>query len=297
MKLTGGGILMLDCSKWRERLHGLYLKETTKEYKFIGDNELRESMSGFREDVKNNGLNLYRYSCADYWNIRNLETGTLHLSPVGWMNDAFEGISNSDYNALNIKEKGYLSEIVYIKSFSESFNDQLMWAHYAYKSSGICVEYDLSLLPDSSPIWDWIFPVVYDDNNYLDAKYKYIVEALKRLREAELTDDSFDDEFWLQDTISHFLRKGEAWNYEREWRVLIPRLNMSSRGTEQPIFENGIVPFDCISGILCGTRTDKDIEKHIHEIAERIEDRANRHVSVDRLKMCFDKNKLILRKP
>ena len=36
---------------------------------------------------------LFRFSNVDYYNIRGLETQSLFLSPIGTMNDVFEGLS------------------------------------------------------------------------------------------------------------------------------------------------------------------------------------------------------------
>ena len=38
---------------------------------------------------------LYRYMPPDYFNIRNIETQTIHLSCNGVMNDVFEGLPKS----------------------------------------------------------------------------------------------------------------------------------------------------------------------------------------------------------
>lgn len=106
---------------------------------------------------------LFRYSPADYYNIRGLETESLFLSHVGGLNDIFEGISCTvDDSAL--KQIDDMSDIAFIKSFSEDKNNLLMWAHYASNYSGMCVEYDFSKLSDE--ILYHLFPVYYSERRF-----------------------------------------------------------------------------------------------------------------------------------
>ena len=59
---------------------------------------------------------LFRYSSADYYNIRALETQSLYLTPSGNMNDVFEGLSCeiSDEVIDGIEN---ISDIAFLKSF------------------------------------------------------------------------------------------------------------------------------------------------------------------------------------
>ena len=86
---------------------------------------------------------LFRYSAADYYNIRGLETQNLFLSPLGNMNDVFEGLS-CEINDDVIDGIEDIRDIAFLKSFSEEKSSLLMWAHYADNYSGMCVEYDFS---------------------------------------------------------------------------------------------------------------------------------------------------------
>lgn len=44
---------------------------------------------------------LFRYMPAEYFNIRNIETQTLHLSTNGVMNDVYEGVPDTDEEISN----------------------------------------------------------------------------------------------------------------------------------------------------------------------------------------------------
>ena len=88
---------------------------------------------------------LYRYSKADYYNIHSLETKTLSLSPIGEMNDIFEGLAY-EINPENIGAEKRLKDIAYIKSFSEKHDDLRMWGIYADNYSGMCVKYNIRKL-------------------------------------------------------------------------------------------------------------------------------------------------------
>ena len=86
---------------------------------------------------------LYRYSKADYYNIRNIETQRIHLSPNGILNDAYEGFANPYSVEDGFLDNPYLEDMAYMSCFSEDNDNLLMWAHYGDNHRGICVEYDI----------------------------------------------------------------------------------------------------------------------------------------------------------
>ena len=102
----------------------------------IYDYELVDFIENMVLNNKNEIPPLFRYSPADYNNIRNLETERLFLSSLGGMNDIFEGIScEVDDSVLETIDD--FSDIAFLKSFSEEKNNLLMWAHYAEDYSGM----------------------------------------------------------------------------------------------------------------------------------------------------------------
>lgn len=117
-------------------------------------------------------------------------------------------IIKSEYKKMEIKKYkiGWdkVKETVSIACFSEKYDINPMWAHYADNHKGICVEYNFW---EDKLLRDICFPVYYVDkayNNYICLKILKEFKAKNRL-------------------ISQlFLKKGKYWNYEKEWRIVIP---------------------------------------------------------------------------
>ena len=117
-------------------------------------------------------------------------------------------IIKSEYKKMEIKKykigwdkvKGTVS----IACFSEKYDINPMWAHYADNHKGVCIEYNFW---EDKLLRDICFPVYYVDkayNNYICLKILKEFKAKNRL-------------------ISQlFLKKGKYWNYEKEWRIVIP---------------------------------------------------------------------------
>lgn len=89
------------------------------------------------------------------------------------------------------------------------FKDTLMWSHYADSHKGFCVEYDFSRNCDSTQN-DLPMPVVYSDSRP-QIPWK---EALHRSVENTASATA--------DLVLGVLTKDKRWEYENEWRFLIP---------------------------------------------------------------------------
>ena len=255
--------------KMREKIQTLF-DEAEKEIESdcIYDDWLGDFSQDLCCSIKDN-FKLYRYSHSDYWNIRNIEKNQLKLSPAGDMNDFFEGVSSSDISRLKSYEIEDLNDIAYMKCFSENPDILLMWSHYANKGAGICVEYDLSLLKKDEAVLQNIYPVVYTDSRRFNVNYKYIAQDSYELSTALRNCDYPADTSWLDNIKFLFLNKYIGWSYEKEWRLLVTKKQMFDTGEEKQIFTDRIVPFNCITGIYFGVRTESGIKEHLIEIAKR----------------------------
>ena len=117
-------------------------------------------------------------------------------------------IIKSEYKKMEIKKYkiGWdkVKETVSIACFSEKYDINPMWAHYADNHKGVCIEYNFW---EDKLLRDICFPVYYVDkayNNYICLKILKEFKAKNRL-------------------ISQlYLKKGKYWNYEKEWRIVIP---------------------------------------------------------------------------
>lgn len=90
--------------------------------------------------------------------------------------------------------------------FSTSKNNTLMWAHYGRMNSGFCVEYDTSKIIEDVQNEKYCFiPVIYSEKMYRDDPYPLSDETLSLL--------------W---NLPQFMYKKKDWEYEQEWRLIIP---------------------------------------------------------------------------
>lgn len=257
-------------------------KICTSQNNFIFDSELAEYAENTIIKSKEYLPKLYRYSPADYYNIRGLETRTIYLSQIGKMNDVFEGLSGIT-NKETTSNSSEWSDIAFLKSFSELSNDLRMWSAYADNFSGMCVEYDVSKLPDNILIH--LFPIIYSDSrstkNSMPFSWKELVQMKKDLVEQNEPEIDF-----LKDIMGLFISKSIDWKYEKEWRLIFTYLqgtctlqNVKDAGFEShSIFynnsfnvENPIIDFDCATKIYIGPKTEKVKKEHLKEIGKKLE--------------------------
>lgn len=184
---------------------------------------------------------LYRYSPANYWNIRSLEQQKLVLRPASEMNDIFEGDVVTSLPFADMSEKiESFQKGIYLKSLSEKRLDLRMFAHYGDDFKGMCVKYDFTHCIRSQ-IKD-LFPVVYAKDPFESVK----PESLKTNR-------------------FFFLRKAKAWKYESEWRFIRLVEGEAEQKQEQSVDVRG-----CIKTIYLGPQMEDAKKEHIKEIAKKI---------------------------
>lgn len=241
--------------------------------KEVYDNEL-VTFSKSLIQHKENLPRLFRYSSADYWNIRNLEKQQLKLSESGVMNDIFEGFSCVTDDK-TLKQINDFHDAAYIKAFSEEKDNLLMWAHYGDNYSGMCVEYDFSNLDEE--ILYHLFPVYYSKEKILEGSLNYLLKELYALKLADLNRSSIDETDFLKDYMAYFLIKPIEWEYEKEWRILVtyPQLTCSAEeiGAEDDAelfsVKNTIFAVkDCIKSVYLGARMEDSKKDHIKEICK-----------------------------
>ena len=237
----------------------------------VYDLDLLDYSNEFLLKEKNSIPRLFRYSLADYYNIRALETETLFLSPIGNMNDVFEGLS-CEIDDIVIDKLEDLQDIAYLKSFSEEKNNLLMWAHYAKDYTGMCVEYDLSKL--SEDILCHLYPIYYSKTRSTNRNLDRAIEEhidLKRMNNDNCYPNDCD---FIKDILSLFLTKSDAWSYEKEWRIIATHSQIyntaEDMGDDQTslyaINSQNISVKSCIKGVYLGARMKKNIKEHIKEI-------------------------------
>ncbi len=257
---------------FRERLKDLINRNRES----IFDFELREFSDWIIEN-RRNIPKLYRYVPANYYSIRGLETQTIYLSEIGKMNDIFEGLSGH-IDAKTQADFTGLSDLVYIKSFAESFDNMLLWGTYADNFSGLCIEYDLRDMSSHPGYYAHLFPVVYQQERY--ATNHCLHFAITELSEMKKNPDSCDLEF-LRDIISMFLIKSNHWMHEEEWRLIVPYVYMHLEWSEGGVFEDNEDPrlysisdqtidFPYASAVYMGPLIQPMQKHHIVQICKKL---------------------------
>lgn len=238
---------------------------------------------GLKVAIKeNDSFKLYRYMPPNYFNIRNIEAQTLHLSPNGVLNDVFEGMTETTDEIPHYKYEK-LKDLAYMCCMTEKPDNILMWSHYAQKHEGVCVEYDLKLLGNEPfHILDHIFPVVYKDNRQYKRNFESLIKSLDELRESIVKQYEYEGEEALDDVLPLFLTKGKIWEYEKEWRIIYTKKQMYDINEEELYGCN--LRFRCISAVYLGYRIHPEIRRNILEICERI--------STDRKKVSVYQSKI-----
>ncbi len=150
---------------------------------------------------------LYRYRSMKNFNdeIDAIERSYLYCSARMDLNDPMEGRfsssrqlrSNSGYRAIRNSIVSRKDETG-ICSFSEVYDHEVMWAHYADKFSGVCVAYNLSRLLKNLP------------GNVTFVRL-YYSESVPTIRAASKQPHEL-----ARMVLSY---KNYRWLYEREWRM------------------------------------------------------------------------------
>jgi hypothetical protein len=155
---------------------------------------------------------LYRYCRLDRPNgldheISAIQQHYIHTSTYKGMNDPMEGfyepsgrLKQEPQWRETYREILNAKRAVGIACFSETFDNALMWAHYADNYRGICIAYSAVKLRDLLPDSARLVRVSYADAPIYLSKY-----------------DKDDVIAAAQKILS---QKRYNWAYEREWRVL-----------------------------------------------------------------------------
>lgn len=226
-------------------------------------------ISDIRDTINDSeNFKLYRYVPPEYFNIRNIETQTIHLSPNGVLNDIYEGLMG-DNERFDYKEFQELNDLAYMTCLTETNDNLLMWSHYAKGHTGICIEYDLKRLKnDPYKILNHIYPVIYDNDILIKRNIPNIKRDHNILKLSIDNSDVYDGQELFDDIVPLFLIKSEEWSYECEWRIIYSMKQMYDENDET--LYKGNIPFNCISGVYLGVKIHPEIRQNIIEICQRL---------------------------
>lgn len=242
------------------------IEKNIKSGEMLSTKRLRDYYKLLNENKKD--LIFYKYCNCDYYTIRNIEKSTLALKKYTEFNDPYEGIALTN-SSIEKPDMDIIRNSAMVTCFTENKNHLLMFAHYADSYKGVCIQYDLSLLDDDvyHGVSSYLFPVIYSDkpaNLLYKTELKTYIEKYKA---GKICLSRMDD------ILSYFVRKADAWKKECEWRLVIPincwkhMLGMEGKDNKSvAILQN----FDCISAIYFGVQLAEDKKEHIKEIVEKL---------------------------
>ena len=201
---------------------------------------------------KEENFKLYNYTKVhDGFELENI-----YLSQNGDMNDIFEGIPGDCYDRVpdyDIIE--HIKDFCYLKCFSESENDTIMWGHYADSGKGICIEYDLKLLSQNSKILSSLFPVYYDTERKLKTLLAECASEEKNL--------------WQKDAKHLLWIKDKRWKSEKEWRIILTD-DICEYECVKKASNLYKANFDCVTSVTLGPRISDTDEKIVKKEIERL---------------------------
>jgi Protein of unknown function (DUF2971) len=137
------------------------------------------------------------------------------------------------------------NKLLGILSLTEKFDDLLMWAHYAKNHEGLVLEFDCEHPFFNQKISD------NDEFRHL----RKIVYSKERPNIQIMTEE---------DAVGIFLTKSGDWEYEQEWRMLLPLENAE----EQYEFQGQLIhlfafPSECVTSVIFGCRMRTETKAEI----------------------------------
>lgn len=239
-------------NKYHEKMKRLIDSECNMgNFSFVDDCAFDDYGKYFLKTVKKDGeFKLYRYITLHYYDEKthqtnfNLDLNSIYLTQNGSQNDVFEGLPQSYYDTYSQEEcLKSLQNIAYLKCFSETYDNNLMWSHYADSYRGVCIEYDIAKLSDENTIKQ-LFPVYYSKSREVFYDMEILNDYMRGVRDMKR----------LEDSKGIFLSKADHWKYEREWRICQMNDEANNETAKQ-------IPFDCVSAVYLGIRTSNMISK------------------------------------
>lgn len=206
----------------------------------------------------------------DYLNrLQDDDALMAHAGRMFWYSDKKIELQNAFLNMVNgtvDKVRDNYRNYMKIICFSEKYDSELMWSHYAEDHKGFLIVYEKTDIENS---------VVFN-------KYNEKIEKKIKLSKVQYTNKQVDMTKSIHDFLLKYclpsnmdvsaipeipnrilrdmaITKSESWEYEKEWR-LIPRIIDISN--ESPITYVEMKPRAIIAGTQC-TNENKDILKTI----------------------------------
>ena len=225
---------------------------------------------------------VYKYRGGDETifqrDLKSLKNNLYYASSSLNLNDPCETISDSEKfitqsksfsrflgfkskEALQIVDESYRDVLSFdqkmgIYSLSQSYLDELLWAHYANSHKGFCIEYDLDLLLES-----------YKS----DTKFSFPITYTKKPPVIGLLDVATNRNNGIIKKIGGF--KSKRWAYEQEFRIITNNCGLHSYN------------FQAVKSIYFGLRME---EKQRLEIMQRLKGRGIKYYQIEQIPTSYN---------
>jgi hypothetical protein len=128
--------------------------------------------------------------------------------------------------------------------FSETYASILMWSHYADEHRGFCIEWKIDTTSLESPFTGSFYPMLYGNTRF---------DMTKHIERAVI--GKYPNPFI---GIAAALYKDPQWEYQREWRIVLPL------GFDVESYNMQVPTPSCV---LLGAKISEDMEEKVRQIA------------------------------
>lgn len=146
--------------------------------------------------------------------------------------------------------KKKVNSIFTVTCLSKKPNNILMWSHYSNKHRGFCVEYDLRKM-HSIDARLMLFPVIYSKTR---PTIPVSLIGFSDTKNIKINTDPVA----MKDMILTLLTKSDEWDYEEEWRIILPREKFKAE-------DNQCIEERIVSKVYLGANISSENEKLIRK--------------------------------
>jgi len=190
------------------------------------------------------------------------------------------------------KFKEFLSRLTISCFSSSSWNNPLMWSHYANSYGGMCVEYDFNKMDN---FIGFVYPVEYSKErpNILLEDVGVNSKIFEKDGNGELQiNKKLQPTDNLEKLFSYLLVKDTCWDYEKEWRII----NIGEPNQDRFVNTNFIksITFgprmhDLCKQIILDICKEKDIECYNLILSQENFSLAREKINLDEIEFDLDK--------
>ena len=145
-------------------------------------------------------MRVYKFLPAK-WALDAVRRGRLKVSLLNSLNDPYDlkplRFDSAEDEVTWSQLVGAFSQISAVACFSKSWDDPVLWSHYADSHMGIVLEFELDVQPDT------VFEVQYSDQLMPFSEWKHRKDK---------------EESWVPMALS---TKARSWSYENEVRIFV----------------------------------------------------------------------------